>query len=1144
MNISRAVKQTYLTGLVLAISMNSWGAARFDISARPLGSVAPLVLSGTDLSVGGVTAYQPWFENGSWQGDIVEYSVSTGGALTTSVEFVGSSPSNPGTLPANWSALVAFANAAADDADYWTGDRKIITKVGTQQVAFTFYSGTIGTDNMISLDPTSVAADTTSNVLDFIRGDRSNENPVGDALRSRASILGSIIHSNPVYVGAPNGGRSENDYALWASGNGRVNREHRVYAGANDGMLHVFDAEDGSEVYAYIPSMLIAELPKLTARPYIHTYFVDGPLTVRDAYFPIPGSTSKWRTVLVGTTGAGGSGIFALDITNPDLTDQGSSSPDDAKILWELHAGDGSTYAADLGDAMSRGVIAKLNDNKWYVLIGNGYNSVNGKAKLLIIDIGTGVIVEAIATDAMAADTGNPNGLSSPSLIDSDRDGKVDFAYAGDINGNLWKFDLEGSTPDSWEVAYGGVPLHAGLISAGGEPTQPITVSPTVVRHPDNGYIVHFATGRYFTADDKANTDTQSIYGIWDRGNASLPTSPTLLDQILVTPLTYTYSRVDGGGDTISGEETIGIYNPKVDIIWADRDGQGDADEDDGWRVDLPSGFRVLEPIQVRAARVKATITNPDTEENWLVEASIYHGGEHDTPVFDLDRDRLLKENDDLYAILGEDPEVWRVPMALKEPDGIMSRVTIARITNGKDTQFRNLLTPPVIEDECVENCSFQGGHIDVDTWVDSIPLGEGSSQHDHEYDKKVNQVTVDFFNLNIAAPTPPLSDKNKDVVDQIEINADGDPRTPSSTIASDEEFLVLMINADFSPGSKFTLGTKEWHVVEYQRQIHMALREWDPADGTAALVDTDGDPLVFTWGGIELAGGTIKHSFNDATIINGGLHPTQTGCVRDNAYGGKDNVTYNPANQEGRWRNGALTTQLVKASFFSSNPAIWDVIQQNPDDLKPEFPVSGYVSTCPGDSALHVDNVIKTSCDWNPDGILDSDEHISGLLAASGTEHIWESTLFWHFGNLAKVVIGKKPCYGDPEWEEAVTLEQHNTPIANALEQILDDYDGVLPDSFDEDLDLEDLIDAIEADCSAKNSDCKNLYKLLEKLAKLLDDYQDNPGDGGGDGPVGGDDGEEDSTAPETYNDLEDEEIFGGPNFDYGRMTWTDLVK
>ena len=1095
-----------LAAAMMAVSLHGWSAQRFyQPIAQPLGSIAPIVLSDTNLGNNNSKAYRPWFENGSWQGDLVEYTVTADGVLSTSVDFTSPSPTNNG---ANWSALVQFA--AKDASTYWNLNRKIISYNNSSQVAFRFSEDGIGSDNMALLDP--AANENDSNILDFIRGDRSNEFPNGVFMRKRTSILGDIIHSKPVYVGPPSDNRTDNEYAEWAQDN--ADREARVYVGANDGMLHVFDAETGDEVYAYVPSMLMGKLASLAARPYKHRYFVDGEMSVRDAYFD-----DDWHTVLAGSLGAGGKGFFVLDITDPDLSSETATTGSDKKVLfeWDASADD------DLGDSFSRPLIAQLNDGDWYVVVGNGYNSLSGVAMLYLLNLDT-LTITKISTDSGTHD--NPNGLSSPSLLDINRDGKADYAYAGDIDGNLWKFDLSNADPDEWMEAYGR-PLHP----AAGD--QAIVHAPQITRHPQNGYMLYFATGRLFWDADLYDTSVQSMYGIWDSG--SLPPSAdqqSLLTQIWDGPKTYNYQDNGGNAET----QTIAIYNEDA--------GDPDWSTHDGWKVDFPAGYRVLQPVQVRANRVKATVYKPNAltneqGENWLAEAVLSDGGPNppSAPIYDLNVDRILNTAD-LYNNNPEDEAgEWHVPMMWQQDNGLMSQVTIAFLGSGFDTLFINYLQQPITPDvPCTaqQQCEngFLGGHIDVQTYHGSVPLNGDRTADSHEYDSLTRRVFVDFFELYYRANYPNTStiDPSKSVLNQVDIdfadsNRSGQPGHPTATasdIPEDEAFIVLLANADLSPASTLVIGNNRWNVVEYQRQIHGALRDWDGVD-PSELMDDDDNPLVFTWRDIKNQG-SFRHEFNDRAILDGGLHPTQPECVvYDPVQSGRDS---GGRAATGRWRNGALTTQLVKLSYFTDNPvypAISMVDIQQPADLAPVV--------------ITEDGPVETSFDYD-DGLY---ETVGGLLARNDAEHIWESTLFWHFGDLAEIAGLGRPCYGDPGWEAAVAFELSNDPISATLQALGKDYTS------------DGLAAAIEAlrlqGCDDSGSDCNGEWTLLQAILDISSDYTRKqvtsaigppppviseipvvvPGGATGAG-LSGDGGQGALTE--------------GVDYEPGRMSWTDVVK
>lgn len=414
--------------------------------------------------------------------------------------------------------------------------------------------------------------------LDFLRGDRSKE---GSSFRKRSSVLGDIINSKPITVRgarylAGHANRIEGaaskyeDFVTAQKGTTDKPRTPMVYVGANDGMLHGFNADTGEETFAFVPTAVFPELNQLTATGYgeaKHRFFVDGSPVVADVFI-----NDKWRTVLVGTLGAGGKGMFALDVTDPT----------DIQLLWEFNEdklmdklgkdGKVETKGAvvKLGYTFSQPTIARLHNGKWAAVVGNGYaaaDSVNGKASLLIIDMATGGLTKELVVQG--ADK-VPNGMSTPKLADINADGIADYAYAGDLQGNLWRFDLapdngdennpflrEGDPRtsenfDGFQVSFGGSPLFVSKDTK--DVRQPITAPPSIVRHPTGtGYIIVVGTGRYFVDTDKEGLSnaSQTIYGIWDRTTkvARSGTVPTIANRsnLLEQKMESVTTAVDNG---------------------------------------------------------------------------------------------------------------------------------------------------------------------------------------------------------------------------------------------------------------------------------------------------------------------------------------------------------------------------------------------------------------------------------------------------------------------------------------------------------------------------------------------------------------------------------------------------------------------
>lgn len=316
----------------------------------------------------------------------------------------------------------------------------------------------------------------TPDVANYIRGDRSKEPPVvGAPYRKRTSLLGSIVNSSPVYV------KTDDDVET-------------VYVGANDGMLHAFDAETGVERFAYVPRGVdMADLVQYSSPSYGHRFTVDGAVTV---------STKRVlanRTVLVGALGRGGRGLFGLDVTDP-------TSFTNSKVLWDVD----STFDSDMGQVLGRPIIAKLNDGSSAVLVPNGLNSTSERAVLFVLDLQTGAKIAEIDTGV-----GSPtasNGLSSPNGWDADGNGTLDMVYAGDFRGNLWKFDLSSTNRALWGVANG-----RALFTPPTAGAQPVTGGVTIATDPLTGKRwVFFGTGRLLTTTDLTDTSRQAWYGVID----------------------------------------------------------------------------------------------------------------------------------------------------------------------------------------------------------------------------------------------------------------------------------------------------------------------------------------------------------------------------------------------------------------------------------------------------------------------------------------------------------------------------------------------------------------------------------------------------------------------------------------------------
>jgi len=371
------------------------------------------------------------------------------------------------------------------------------------------------------------------NRVAYLRGDRSREQSNGGLFRSRSDLLGDIINSDPVYVGSRDYGygsatgltQAERDgYLIFLGSTAIRSRTPMLYVGANDGMLHGFRVANGVETLAYIPASLLGDLSLLTKPDYSHRYYVDGTAKVGDAYLG-----SSWKTVLLGSTGAGGKAVFAIDVTAPD-----NFTAD--KMLWEF-------TNTEMGVALAAPTLVRVKSgNKWVALVANGYNSTSQTARLFVLDLATGAVIKEIDTQVGSAS--EPNGLSSPLPVDEDGDRVADYVYAGDLQGNLWKFDLTDNNSAQWGSAFktGNKPkplFQACNGTCSASTRQPVTMRPLAIRHPKGGIMVLMGTGSYFTNDDKllpATPRLEAVYGIWDTG------ASVLSSQLLQQSITHEYS--------------------------------------------------------------------------------------------------------------------------------------------------------------------------------------------------------------------------------------------------------------------------------------------------------------------------------------------------------------------------------------------------------------------------------------------------------------------------------------------------------------------------------------------------------------------------------------------------------------------------
>lgn len=635
--------------------------------------------------------YATLFSSEDWSGEVTKQTINKIGTVL------------PG---GSWSTRTANANLNPVQ-------RKVFIKDSTASngfKSFTWANLTTDQKNYLNINPDALGntADNRGEArVNYVRGDRSQEGAAATNFRQRSSIMGDIINSSPALVGTPSyipyladniesldRGSSYQSYALFRQNNAKDRRKEMLYVGGNDGMLHGFESDTGKEVFAYIPSAVIQNLNKLSGQNYKggqHQYFVDGSPVVRDVYFD---NTKGWRTVLIGTLRAGGKALFALDVTDPD----------NIKLLWEFD----STTDEDLGFSFAQPEIVRLHSGQWAVLQANGYNSTNDKAALLVIDIQTGALLKKLVVPDTKDENGNilsiGNGLSSVRAADNNGDGIADYAYAGDLHGNVWRFDLVPSTnadltgtdpfdrtrselkvfkPASFSIAYGKEPIFVAKDKNGLR--QPITIQPSIVRHPSNlGYLVIFGTGKYFEGSDATvNTSrAMTLYGIWDRKTRRQPTTSNPAARVRANLQKQEFMHQEANvefGETgkevandirILSQNTVEWYKNISPLVPTD-----DANVNRwGWRLDLAvetvsdkstwdtsanrsgnqtlTGEMIVHNLAARGNTLLASSLTPNDDpcqagaDNWFYGINAHTGGRTAKNVLDLNNDRKFDSKD------------------------------------------------------------------------------------------------------------------------------------------------------------------------------------------------------------------------------------------------------------------------------------------------------------------------------------------------------------------------------------------------------------------------------------------------------------------------------------------------------------------
>ncbi len=604
--------------------------------------------------------YQAKFDSNDWSGSLTSVPIKSAQATIAPATTTCTTEAIGELCPQEW-------DAAAELESMSYSDRKVFSLNTDTNTAVQFKTlANLGVAQQTALsthpDTGVVSSSSGQDRLNYVLGDNSNEGSGSNDFRVRkvtslgTGKLGDLVHSSPAFSGPPNAFYPDllegvgNSYSAFRLAN--QSRTPAVYVGANDGMLHAFSAVDGKELFAYIPGRLVEKLNLLTSQNYNnnHTYFVDGSPKVFDAF-----DGSSWKTLLASSLGAGGQAVFGLDITNPS-----SFSSND--VMWEFTDSDD----ADLGYTVGDVSFARMNNGKWAVIFGNGYNntaadnntSSTGNAVIYVVDAFTGALMAKFDTGVGTADdplnpgSDRPNGMARVTPVDIDGDFNVDYLYAGDLFGNVWKVDVSATSPASWDFAYtsGTAPKPFFVARDGNGDAQPITAGVAVKRHPEqkDQTIVLFGTGKYMEVGDNSipsgGGQIHTFYGIWDDGTGNNSARSDLLQQDILSETQV----VGDDGVTRDFRVTSSDEQPAYKMDW---------NLYKGWFIDLrystTYGERVVVEPVVRNNRVIFVTLIPDDNacstgggDGWIMELNADSGSRLPTSPFDVNGDGLIDSND------------------------------------------------------------------------------------------------------------------------------------------------------------------------------------------------------------------------------------------------------------------------------------------------------------------------------------------------------------------------------------------------------------------------------------------------------------------------------------------------------------------
>ncbi|MFB9160032.1 pilus assembly protein [Chromobacterium violaceum] len=615
--VSPAAFSSALGSILVQIQKGSYDQASVALNSTTLSTNTQAFLASFNPSD---TPYS------DWTGDLAAYALGTSGGLNVSTS-------------ASWSAQTQVDDFASGSG--WQNTRLIATWDAVNNKGVPFRWPATGVTGINSTQQSQLQPSDTKGSLrvNYLRGDASQEARNGGAFRNRSHLLGDIVDSGPVYVAKPDGPYIDSSYQTFISNN--ANRTPMLYVGANDGMVHAFNASTGNEAFAFVPNGVFANLYQLTSTSYNsnHIYFVDGSPQAGDVMF----ADGSWHSVLAGGLGGGGKTIYALDVTSPSSLTSETALANAA--LWEFSD-------SGMGYSFGRPTIARLNgSNAFAVLFGNGYASSGNHAIFYAVNPQTGATLAKIdlcSSVPAACSSSAPQGLSEVVAVNSSGNAgaAVDTVYAGDLQGNLWAINVSSANPANWSVRL----LFTATDSSGNH--QPITSAPAATLNPNfpkqKGMMVFFGTGQLLAQSDLTNTNTQAFYAVYDNMTITSLTPSNLLQQ---TETAITTSVSGFPSTTVSSS----LYNwqspnPPLSCVVGRT-----CPTLYGWYYTLSfagSGSRMLTNPQLFAGNVVYTTFSPSATpctaggSSFLMSSNYATGGPPSQPFLDANGDGLVNSSD------------------------------------------------------------------------------------------------------------------------------------------------------------------------------------------------------------------------------------------------------------------------------------------------------------------------------------------------------------------------------------------------------------------------------------------------------------------------------------------------------------------